>query len=470
MPDSTIRFCAYPSAFIREDPQGKGAKNLVKHLFWGDTVKLDGNIKNGWYPVQSRDEKGWMKEQDLQDEPLLDIIFLDVGQGDSCFIVTPNDEKIILDAGPGDNLVRYMRWRYGQFKTEEMKSMGGKIRAFVLSHPDEDHYGGLRFLFDEKTLGTKIDVGTFFHNGIFPRAGKQFDKVFDNKYIGSVNYLTRPIRDTAELQTFLQENSGRLNEFSSLVADIQGSRPQTRFQMLNDRSGDIEIAGNVPGMTIKVLSPVLESDPAGAPLLRTFERDPGVCKNGNSVVMVLAYKNVKIFFSGDVNEKAEAFLLERYKNAPDSFAADVFKAPHHGSSDFLDTFVTAVNPAVSVVSSGDNEQYSHPRADALGSLGKRGRGDRPLIFSTELGRSLRIDSTSKPPAAPPNPAPAGGGSPSEEAAKDRSVAVYGAINLRTDGSKVVLSQKKEARDTSGREWDLYRLEPQGGAGVLSYVP
>src|SRR5687767_14023600 len=33
--------------------------------------------------------------------------------------------------------------------------------------------------------------------------------------------------------------------------------------------------------------------------------------------------------------------------------------------------------------------YSHPRPDAVGAFGKFGRGDRPLIFSTELARSTR---------------------------------------------------------------------------------
>jgi hypothetical protein len=48
-----------------------------------------------------------------------------------------------------------------------------------------------------------------------------------------------------------------------------------------------------------------------------------------------------------------------------------------------------VDATVTVLSSGDNEPYSHPRPDALGALGKHGRGLRPLIFSTELARSAK---------------------------------------------------------------------------------
>ena len=98
------------------------------------------------------------RKRDLQREALLDIIFLDVGQGD-IFIVTPKDERIILDAGPGDNLARYMRWRYKRFTTEAMRTMGGDIGAFILSHPDQDHYGGLQTLFADRPSGRPSESG-----------------------------------------------------------------------------------------------------------------------------------------------------------------------------------------------------------------------------------------------------------------------------------------------------------------------
>src|SRR5215207_5961693 len=72
----------------------------------------------------------------------------------------------------------------------------------------------------------------------------------------------------------------------------------------------------------------------------------------------------------------------------ETFEADVAKACHHGSADFTDLFLRAVNPTAAIVSSGDNESYAHPRPDALGAFGKCGRGSRPLIFSTELARSV----------------------------------------------------------------------------------
>jgi hypothetical protein len=51
---------------------------------------------------------------------------------------------------------------------------------------------------------------------------------------------------------------------------------------------------------------------------------------------------------------------------------------------------------------------------------------------------------------------------------ERSVAVYGAINLRTDGEKVVMAQKLERPRPNGEKWDVHLLEPDE-SGELVYV-
>ncbi len=65
----------------------------------------------------------------------------------------------------------------------------------------------------------------------------------------------------------------------------------------------------------------------------------------------------------------------------------MLKVPHHGSHEYSDDFLAAVNPVVSVVSSGDenvSKEYVHPRANLMAALGRHSRGIEPLLFSTEL--------------------------------------------------------------------------------------
>jgi hypothetical protein len=253
---------------------------------------------------------------------------------------------------------------------------------------------------------------------------------------------------------------------------------------------------------IEVLGPAQERLD-GKPALRRFggKSDDGKTKNGHSVVLRLVYRNVRLLLGGDLNIPAEEYLLRHHTGrdprstdlaerealiaaARTVFEADVAKACHHGSSDFSDLLLQAVNPLATVISSGDDEPHAHPRPDALGAVGKHGRGQRPLVFSTELARSTKDDR--KDPSklrdqlrlliqarveAETDEERESAQSALETtlAQLERSVAVYGLINLRTDGEKVLLAQKLERpRSATREEWDVHRLE-KDHQGNLAYV-
>ncbi len=229
--------------------------------------------------------------------------------------------------------------------------------------------------------------------------------------------------------------------------------------------------------------------------------DDGKSKNGHSVVIRLHYNNVTILLGGDLNIPAENHLLHHHTRldpekvtgrrrtrmlakARKVFESGVAKACHHGSADFTEDFLKAVNPIATVVSSGDEESHSHPRPDALGSFGRYGRGVRPLIFSTELARSSKeaIKSPYRLRAQIRELRQEARQGANQSVRKNalkkldeitdaminRSVAVYGMITLRTDGNRVVVAQKLEQPRSNKSKWDIYRLEPDR-RGRLSYV-
>jgi len=489
MPGRTVRFCGYPSAYIYETTSSTDVSNRKKHLFWGDTIFLNGITEGDFIHVFSRGETGWMRKSDLLPDPLLDIIFLDVGQGDSCLIVTPADEKIIVDAGKEDNLLRYLRWRYNNYDTQEMQDMGGRIKAIVISHPDDDHYLGLKPLFEDKNFGSIMRVESFYHNGIFVRKGEGLASLGSLQKFDGVNFITDPVVSPADLDEFLaRAEAWERKEYPTLIKMIKDRNAGATFQMLNQKSAGLTNLTPVPGLSFKVLGPVVEGE-GGRARLRTFGGDVGSTKNGNSIILLLQYKNIRILLGGDLNIPSEKFLLEHYtrENAPDAFRAEVLKAYHHGSGDFSEEFIESVGPYVSVISSGDNESYAHPRADTLGFLGKASRGRRPLLFSTELARSAREviknpfilkkelrDLKDKLALQDLTPAEREKVQTRldelENRLINRSIAVYGAINLRTDGNKLLMCQKKEAKNHQREEWDIYRVEPDPRTNELVLVP
>ena len=135
-------YAAYPSAVAyKEKVAGaRKGKKPVQQVIWGDWIRIlkkDGD----WRQVRARGETGWMHKDDLQDERLLEVNFVDVGQGDGCHVVTPKDKHLLIDAGEGDNMYRFLNWRFRGFKKKFT------FDAAVISHPDMDHYNGFKKLF-----------------------------------------------------------------------------------------------------------------------------------------------------------------------------------------------------------------------------------------------------------------------------------------------------------------------------------
>jgi len=73
--------------------------------------------------------------------------------------------------------------------------------------------------------------------------------------------------------------------------------------------------------------------------------------------------------AGDLNDQAEDFLMQ-IPGINERFNAYIFKAPHHGSHEYSSVFLKTVNPQISVISSGDDRDFGHPRACFLGAVGQ----------------------------------------------------------------------------------------------------
>lgn len=77
---------------------------------------------------------------------LLKVYYLDVGQGDSEFIVFPNGKTMLIDAGEKDE---------GAKVCETIKELGfSKIDYVVATHPHADHIGGLPEVFNQFEVET----------------------------------------------------------------------------------------------------------------------------------------------------------------------------------------------------------------------------------------------------------------------------------------------------------------------------
>jgi len=223
----------------------------------------------------------------------LEIIFLDVGQGDSEIIHTKNGKNIIIDGGKRNkNVVE----SYLDFKGIN------QIDIMILTHPDEDHIGGLIELIDV------IHV--------------------DNIIVSDVDF------SSIELY----------NEFISKAND-------KNVKITKVATGDRICLDQV---IFNILLPQREI---------YFDNI-----NNNSVVLSLEYEELKMMFTGDIEQEQEKYLEDNLLK--DEF--QVLKVAHHGSSTsttgrFLDT----ITPSIGVISCGANNIYGHPNKQVLNGLKDR---------------------------------------------------------------------------------------------------
>lgn len=463
---SKIKFIGYPEAPIYEHPR-KSAK-IKKKVLWGDWAMLRNESTPTYQKVSCRGATGWVDKELLQDNRILEVNFIDVGQGDGCFIVTPKDEFILIDAGQEDNMYKFLSWRFNLSRNREHIP----IKYLIITHPDSDHYYGFKKIINSK----RFSIEKIFHNGIVERTGKNTLGPFTA--LNDYHYLTNIIDNFQELKSLVlpEENRGGKWYPNLLYKAIKNGRVGS-IEML-EKEDRLEGYGANDDMYFNILGPVCkqDADTGNKKWLRYFDKSNSETKNGHSIIIKLEYDKVKILLGGDLNDKSEEYLAEHYtglnphqvnkdqrkqmiEKGKEIFQSDVAKSCHHGSHKFIDDFLSFINPVATIISSGDNETHTHPRPDTLGALGKHSRGERPLIFSTELARSakdkIEINDSDAAKLTELNKKikNAKGNEKKELLEKkktlkykmERNVAVYGMINLRTDGKRIIIAQKKEQK-------------------------
>jgi beta-lactamase superfamily II metal-dependent hydrolase len=470
-----------------------------KELLWGDQVVVTGPGRTaGEVTVKARGQTGFVAEADLGGEPLLEIYFIDVGQGDGVLIVTPERKHVFIDGGwprrgqpSGKNAADFVDWKFSQDYGRDRMDLD----AVICSHNDQDHYGGLWDLFNPTEAAqlriptSRVFVEQFLH------AGVSWWTLDGRRSLGRVTetsqgkLLTDLISSRASVLAGLAQGAvPRLQgEWASFLRTATNMKTRdgaaTPFTRLS------HVIGHVPGfepgagsVAMRVLAPV-EFTVDGKPGVRRFSSEASKNTNGNSVLLRLDYKRSRTLLTGDLNKASQHALLADYAGERHEFQADVAKACHHGSEDVSYEFLQGIAPAVTIISSGDNEGHDHPRPSIVAASATAGflriEHDEvvsPLIYSTELARSLKLGRPTGLTVGSETPPLAVGEADLGEASVSLAVTnagdrnpttwsrrlggsrvvagiIYGLVNVRTDGDRILCATMNEAEHT----WEVKTL-------------
>ncbi|MBW1988466.1 MAG: DNA internalization-related competence protein ComEC/Rec2 [Deltaproteobacteria bacterium] len=241
----------------------------------------------------------WTWHRHLSGE--LRVTVLDVGQGTACCVRFPGGKVMMVDGGgfpPGSSLdtgrdiVAPFLW------SQKIHH----VDVLALSHPQQDHTGGLLY------LARRFNPAELWISGV-PGNLEAFDKL---------------------LAACQQKGTAVLDP-----SDLAGGR-------------------TLGGVKVRVLAP----DP-GYPARAAPGDDP----NAHSLVLSLSLGRTGFLLPGDLLGPGESRLVRQFG---EKLSSTVLVAPHHGSASSSTTaFLSAVDPAVVVVPAGHRNQYGFPRPEVL---------------------------------------------------------------------------------------------------------
>jgi len=229
-----------------------------------------------------------------------EVTVLDVGQGDAIFVQFPDGKNILIDGGN-----KTFNFDPGQRVIEPFLKKKGinKIDAVLVTHPHNDHIGGIPYILENFEVGAVIDNGLNYSSEIYRR----YLDIINRK---GIRHIVARAGDKIEL---------------SKVARIYVLHPIEPF--VGDYNGE---------------------DKYGS----------GHAVNNSSVVIKIQYGGNSFLFMGDAEKEAEESMIKIY----DTFLkSDWIKVGHHGSeTSSSPAFVLKVKPTWAVISVGKYNKYNHP--------------------------------------------------------------------------------------------------------------
>lgn len=268
---------------------------------------------------------------------------LDVGQGDSTFLRLPNGTSILVDCCVNDKIISWLNDNLPE------DDDGKKILDYlIITHPHEDHIRGI------KKLGDNYKINNFYESG-------------HRLYVSN-------------------DKKDEYQQYYDMLALIQKVKKNGGEHVKLEAYAPLEIIDE-PEVQITVLSPT------EAYLLEEKTKDRDI--HDQCLVLRVEYKNRVIMFTGDSSLEAWRDRIHPKYEDKKVLKSTILHASHHGSYTFFKPkgkgdedantdIIDVINPDMTIISVGKDNNHGHPDDDAL-SIYTEVTNDKQLFRTDEHG-------------------------------------------------------------------------------------
>lgn len=267
--------------------------------------------------------------QDSENQTLT-ITSLNVGQGDSTLLKTPDGKYYLIDAGPpqsGHDIIN-----------PYLDSKNIQLDGIFVSHYDADHYGAV----------TEVLSGV---DGEMNTPDDQQPTIYDR---GGT-----PQKKDSLLESYLELTAPYRKDLNPGDRILIGGRSEDEKQ--DEEQDDEE---NKVSITCLISNGILP-DGSGLNMSDVDEEN----ENERSMGLLIEYGNFRYWTSGDLTggglqtHDAESLV------APLIGEVDLLHINHHGSlTSSNPSFLDTLQPKVAIISAGTHNTYGHPAPEVLSRL------------------------------------------------------------------------------------------------------
>ncbi|MFC7746001.1 ComEC/Rec2 family competence protein [Lentibacillus kimchii] len=166
---------------------------------------------------------------DAEEANEMDVHFIDVGQGDSMLIQTPEGKNILIDAGPpksGKNVTAFLK-----------KHQVSQLDLVIATHPDIDHIGGMAAVIKTFEIKKIMDIGKIHSTKTYAKYASQILKQQIPLTIAEKNELIK-LDPYLKIRVLNAYEGPQRNNAASIVLKL--SFKDTDFLLMGDVGKDQE--------------------------------------------------------------------------------------------------------------------------------------------------------------------------------------------------------------------------------------